>query len=109
MDSSVLLVAGYRADIDPRSNDRAFRLIGDSTAPYRIRVINGDRSGRNRVTGAMVRLNEETVITPAQVNAGTEFTTITLPSLAIQNRITATLTGADDAFIIVLIEDSTER
>ena len=107
--SSLLAVAGYRADIDPRQNLRAFRIIGDSTPPYRLRVINGDRTGKNRVTGAMVRLNDETVLTPMQVHEGTEFTSITLPALAIQNRITATLTGSPDAFIIVVIEDNTER
>ena len=108
-DSSLLVVAGYRADVDPRGNQRAFRIIGDSSAPYRLRVINGDRFGRNRVAGAIVRLNEETVITPVQVNERTEFTTLLLPSLLIQNRITATLTGAPEAFIIVVVEDSTER
>lgn len=109
VDSSLLVVAGYRADVDPRGNQRAFRIIGDSTPPYRVRVINGDRSGKNRVTGAVVRLNEQTVLTPGQVNEGTEFTTVVLPSLSIQNSLTATLTGAPDAFIIVIVEDSTER
>ena len=36
-------------------------------------------------------------------------TTTVIPSLSAVNRVTATLTGPGEAFITVLVEDSTQR
>jgi hypothetical protein len=108
-ESSILAVMGFRADVNPESNLRSFRVITDSSPPYTLRVVNGDRDGRRRVTGATVALNNTPVLGPAQINDGVEFTTATVPALLVQNHITATLSGAPDAFILVLVQDNTRR
>jgi hypothetical protein len=109
MEKGILAVMGFRADVDPRGNVRVFGLVQDSVPPWRLRIINGDRSGRNRVTGATIRINDQEVTGPWIVNERTEFTTTTIPSLTTVNHLTATLTGPDEAFITVLVEDSTQR
>ena len=109
VESSILAVMGFRADVDPRGNLRTFRLVTDSSPPFTLRIINGDRSGGNRVTGATILVNNEEVLGPAQVNERTQFTTAVLPSVFIQNHVTATLTGPPEGYIIMLVEDSTER
>ena len=106
---SVVAVVGYRADVDPRSNLRSFRLIEDSAAPYRLRVVNGDRFGNHRVTGATILVNEVPVLEPRDLSDAMPFATVTLPQLAIQNHVTATLTGPADGTLLVLIEDGTKR
>ena len=109
VEKSILGVMGFRADVDPSGNVRSFRLVEDSFPPFTLRVINGDRSGQNRVSGASIRVNEVEVIGPQQVNVTTEFTDTVLTSLFVENRLTVTLTGPPDAIIIVLVEDSTQR
>jgi hypothetical protein len=109
MEEGILGIMGFRADVDPRGNVRVFRFVQDSIPPWRIRVINGDRSGNNRVTGASISINEQEVIGPGDVNERTEFTTKVLQSLTNVNHMTATLTGPGEAYITVLIEDSMKR
>jgi hypothetical protein len=106
---SLLAVAAYRADVDPRSNLRAFRLLEDSTGPYRLRVVNGDRLGKHRVTGATIQVNEVAVLEPRDLTEAMAFASVTIPPLAIQNHLTATLAGPPDGTLLVLIEDSTRR
>ena len=106
---SVVAVVGYRADVDPRSNLRSFRLIEDSTGPYRLRVVNGDRFGKHRVTGASIQVNEVPVLEPRDLTEAMAFASVTIPALAVQNHVTATLTGAADGTLLVLIEDGTKR
>jgi hypothetical protein len=108
-EKSILAVMGFRADVDPSGNVRPFRLVQDSAAPFRMRVINGNRAGGNRVDGATIFVNDVAVLGPAEVNARIEFTTTVLPPLTTANRVRATLTGAPEASIVVLIEDSTSR
>ena len=110
MEKGILGVMGFRADVDPRGNQRAFKLVQDSVPPFTLKVINGDRSGRNRVNGATIRLNNVEVIGPAQVNQRTQFSSAVLTTLYTDNQLTATLESDNpQAFIIVLIEDSTKR
>ena len=110
MEKGILGVMGFRADVDPRGNQRSFRLVQDSLPPFTLRVINGDRSGRNRVSGATIRLNNVEVLGPAQVNERTQFSSTVLTALYTDNQLTATLESDNPAaFIIVLIEDSTKR
>lgn len=106
---SVVAVVGYRADVDPRSNLRSFRLIEDSAGPYRLRVVNGDRFGNHRVTGATILVNEVPVLEPRDLTGTMAFASVTIPALAVQNHVTATLTGPPDGTLLVLIEDSTKR
>ena len=107
--SSLLAVAAYRADVDPRSNLRAFRLLEDSTGPYRLRVVNGDRFGMHRVSGATIQINELPVLEPRDLTGAMAFASVTIPPLSVQNHITATLSGPADGTLLVLVEDSTKR
>jgi|SRR5687768_4444256 hypothetical protein len=106
---SAIAVIGYRADVDARSNLRSFRLIEDSAAPYRLRVVNGDRFGKRRVTGATIQVNEIPVLEPRDLSDAMAFASVTIPQLAVQNHVTATLTGPADGTLLVVIEDSTKR
>lgn len=108
-EKAILAIMGFRADVDPRGNQRVFQFVQDSTPPWRIRVINGDREGRNRVTGATISLNDQQVIGPQDVNEKTEFTTKVLQSLTTVNHLTATLSGPGEAYITVVIDDGTKR
>lgn len=109
VDGSLLVVAAYRADVDPRSNSRSFRLLEDSKGPFRLRLVNGDRAGNHRVTGASVTVNEVTVVETGDVTGSTEFASAVVPSLGVQNHLTATLTGPPDATLLVLVEDAIDR
>ncbi len=109
VDGALLVVAAYRADVDPRSNSRSFRLLEDSKGPFRLRLVNGDRAGNHRVTGVTVTVNELPIVEPRDVTAATEFWTGPVPALAVQNHVTATLTGPPDATLLVLLEDSVTR
>jgi hypothetical protein len=109
VESAILAIMGFRVDVDPRGNLRSFRPVTDSSGPYTVRVINGDRTGARRVTGATLRINGAEVLGPLRVHERAEFTTAELPSLPVQNQVTATLTGPTDAFVIVLVQDSTKR
>ena len=106
---SVIAVLGYRADVDPRSNLRSFRLIEDSTGPYRLRVVNGDRFGKHRVTGATIQVNEVPVLEPRDLTGRDGLRLGDHPAAGVQNHVTATLTGPADGTLLVLIEDSTKR
>lgn len=109
VDGSLLVVAAYRGDVDPRANSRSFRLLQDSSGPFKMRLVNGDRAGNHRVTGVTVTINELTIVEPRDVTASTQFASAAVPSLAVQNHVTATLTGPPDATLLVLLEDSVNR
>lgn len=109
VDRSLLAVVAYRGDVDPRGNLRSFRLLQDSNGPYTMRIVNGDRTGARRVTGVTVQLNELTVMEPRDVTQATEFASVTLPPLVVQNHVTAMLAGSPDAILLLLIEDSVTR
>lgn len=109
VDGTLLVVAAYRADVDPRSNSRSFRLLEDSKGPFRLRLVNGDRVGNHRVASVTVTVNELTIVEPRDLTAATEFWTADVPALAVQNHVTATLTGPPDATLLVLLEDSVTR
>ena len=109
VENTVVAVMGFRADVDARSNLRPFRLIQDSEPPFTMRVINGERGGRSRVTGATIFINNRSVLDQRDVNAMTEFSSVPLPALLTENHLTASLTGPPEGRIIVLIEDSTQR
>jgi hypothetical protein len=107
--ASVLAVIPYRGDVDARSNLRSFRLVEDSTGPYRLRVVNGDRFGKHRVSGATIQINEVPVLEPRDLTDAMASASVTVPALATQNHVTAALTGPADGVMLVLVEDSTRR
>jgi len=109
IEKTIVAIMGFRGDVDPRSNLRPFRLIEDSRPPYTMRLINGERGGRNRVDSATIFINNRAVTDQRDLNANIEFASVPLPELFTENHLTATLTGSPDARLIVVIEDSTER
>ena len=109
VDGSVLAVMGFRADVDPRGNQRSFRLITDTMPPVTLHVINGDRYGDNRVTSASIRVNEVELISGVDVNADIEFANVEIAPAYVSNTVTATLTGPPEGTIIVLVKDATNR
>ncbi len=108
-EQAILAVMGFRADVAAASNLRVFRLVTDSSPPLTLRVINGARGGTRRVESLRLELNYRPLEGAGAVNAATEFTTLTVPDPQIENRLTAALTGAPDAIVIVLVEDATPR
>jgi hypothetical protein len=108
VEKTIVAVMGFRADANPESNLRPFRLIEDSQPPYTMRIINGERGGRNRVS-ATIFVNNRAVAVPREINTSVEFATVPLSELFTENHLTATLTGPPDGRLIVLIEDSTPR
>jgi hypothetical protein len=109
VEKTIVAVMGFRADVNPESNLRPFRLIEDSQPPYTLRIINGERGGRNRVEAATIFVNNRAVADQREINANVEFATVTLTELFTENHLTATLKGVPDARLIVMIEDSTRR
>jgi hypothetical protein len=109
VESSILAIMGFRADVNPASNLRSFRVVTDSSAPYTVRVINGDRSGAKRVSGATITVNNAPILGPDRVNGAAAIVSTTLPALLLQNHVTATLAGEADAYILVLVQDATPR
>jgi hypothetical protein len=106
---SLLAIAAFRGDVDARSNLRSFRLLEDSTSPFTLRIVNGDRNGQHRAAGVTVRMNEVVVAEPADVAGATALASVALPPLTVQNHFTATIDGPPDATVIVVVEDSTTR
>jgi hypothetical protein len=109
MQRGILGIMGFRADVDPRGNLRPFRLVADSTPPWTLRVINGDREGKNRVAGASISINNREVLGSGDLDERTEFVTKVIPRLDNVNEMTATLAGMGESYITVLVEDSTKR
>jgi hypothetical protein len=78
--------------------------------PYHVRVINGDRFGGHRVASGTVTLNGAEIVSASQLTSAAEFVDAApLPTLPVENTITFTLTGAPDAFMTVVLQDSTVR
>jgi hypothetical protein len=109
VEKTVVAAMGFRADVNPEQNVRPFRLIQDSEPPYTLRVINGERGGRNRVNSALIFVNNESVLDQRNINAQAEFASVQLTGLFTENNLSARLNGPGEARIIVLIEDSTQR
>ena len=109
VDGSVLSLSGFLAGVSTEANQRFFRLVTDSSPPVTLRVINGERGGANRVTGATITINNEVVLGPDDIHAGVEFVEVELADVFTANELHAALEGDPDARIIVLVEDATVR
>jgi len=109
VESTALAVMGFRADVGAGANQRFFRLVTDSSDPITLRVINGERDGSARVTGATITVNNEVVLGPGQVNETVEFATVELPEIFVTNEVNAELTGPPEGRLIVIVEDATAR
>lgn len=70
---------------------------------YRLKIVNGDRDGSNRVTSAKIAINGETIVTPTEVNQGVETLTRTI-RLQKQNQLTVTVDGPAKSHIYVVVK-----
>jgi len=95
---------------DDPSMTATFSLIPDSVGPYTLKVVNGEETGQDRVSGGSILLNGVEVVSPSQLTVQSEFVTFFIESLPVDNELSVTLSGVKDfSFIHVTIEDSTVR
>ena len=95
---------------DDPSMTATFSLVPDSVGPYTLKVVNGEETGQDRVSGGSILLNGVEVVSPSQLTVQSEFVTFFIESLPVDNELSVTLSGVKDfSFIHVTIEDSTVR
>jgi hypothetical protein len=70
---------------------------------YRLKIVNGDRDGSNRVTSVKVEINGTLIVSPTEVNLGVETLTRTI-QLQKQNEIKVTVDGPANAHMYVMVE-----
>lgn len=70
---------------------------------YKLKIVNGDRDGNNRVTSAKVEINGVAIVSPSEVNQGVETLTRTI-QLQKQNTIKATVDGPAKSHLYVVVE-----
>jgi hypothetical protein len=70
---------------------------------YHLRIVNGDRDGQNRVTGARVEINGVTVVMPYEVDQHVETLERTI-QLQKQNKIKVTVDGSEKSHLYVIVE-----
>jgi hypothetical protein len=107
--SHLLTVWPFEIRGNPGTQVAHFRKSVDSTGPYILRVINGDRTGSHRVSSGTITLNNVIIVEPSQLSAGTEFIEISIESLPILNVLKAELGGTAGAKILITVTDSTAR
>lgn len=85
----------------PENVEDTFSVL--SPGLYTLRVVNGDRYGKNRVSSAEIRLNGSVVVTPNRFNQ--QVREIVLPvSIVSTNVVSADLQGAPGGQFIITIE-----
>ena len=83
-----------------------FVLPIGSDGRYRLRLINGDVSGKRRVTGGTLILNGKTIAANAQINSKVEFLEVPLGStLPVDNVLRVDVQGPTDAFVTIIVEE----
>jgi hypothetical protein len=70
---------------------------------YKLKIVNGDRDGSNRVTSAKVELNGATIILPTEINQTVE-TLARKIQLKKQNKIKVTVDGPAKSHLYVIVE-----
>ena len=103
--SHLLTVWPFEIRGNPETQVAHFRKSVDSTGPYILRVINGDRTGSNRVSSGTITLNNVIIVEPSQLSAGTEFIEISIESVPILNVLKAELGGTAGAKILITVTD----
>jgi len=93
--------AAYQSGASPWTQELCMH---QTPAPnYQLRVINGDRDGRNRVTSAKVEVNGVLIVPSADVNQDVEILTRTI-QLGKKNEIRVTADGPVNSHLYVTIE-----
>lgn len=91
----------------PETITETFALFGDSTGPYVLRLVNGERGGGRRVSSARIVLNGIEVLSPDNFSQQVEF--LSLPvTLLPRNTIEVTLAGEPLGEIFVTVEDTSK-
>ncbi|HKY21884.1 MAG TPA: hypothetical protein VJM31_11770 [Vicinamibacterales bacterium] len=85
------------------------RQSQDSTAPFILRVVNGDRLGQRRVTEGTITIDNVVVVNSSQLTGAVEVVEVTLPSLPVDTVLRVSLVGGANSTILVTVADSTVR
>jgi hypothetical protein len=101
--SNFFSVVFVRQDGAPTPDSEWFQLVQRATGPYMLHLTNGDKDGKNRVSGAHVVLNGTEVVSPQQLNQTVEFLDVAINSLLSNNRIDVTLEGAIGSKITLIV------
>jgi len=70
---------------------------------YQLKIVNGDRDGRNRVTSAKVEINGTVIVSPAEVNQGAETLTKAV-QLQKENKVKVTVDGSETSHLYVIVQ-----
>ena len=93
--------AFYKGDMGPWMS---YIAMHKSPAPsYRLKIVNGDRDGSNRVTSAKVELNGATIISPTEINQSVD-ALARIIQLQKENKIKVTVDGPAKSHLYVVVE-----
>jgi len=94
-------LAAYKTDASPWTQE--INMHKTPALSYQLTVVNGDRSGSNRVTSAKVEINGLTIVLPSEVNEGVEMLTRKI-QLQKENEIKVTVDGPAKSYLYVIVE-----
>lgn len=107
LDSPVLLVSSFEVGDPAFLNAETFNLQEGATGSYVLRITNGSRGGQRRATGISISINDVPLPGTAALTAETEFLDIPISiPLVDENNIKVTLSGAQDATVLVVIRSA---
>jgi hypothetical protein len=102
--TSVLFASTFRRNTGaPQSTTLNFAATQNATRACTLRIVNGNKTGQNRVSSASIMLNGETVASPSQFNQQVEFITVPI-TVQDQNALQVLLAGAPAGTLIVDVE-----
>ena len=106
----IIFYGTFNVTDDSYLSAMSFVLPQGATAPYTIKIMNGDKLGRHLVGDGSIRLNGVELLSGAKLNDHTAGLDVTLAgALPVDNEIKTILTGSSDAFITIVILDSAQR
>lgn len=83
----------------------SFPLVGGSTGPYVLKIVNGNKDGSKRISSATVVLNGTQVVGANQFSQSVEFISVPV-TLNATNQLQVTLAGTPLGTIIITVEDT---
>jgi hypothetical protein len=109
LDSPVLLATPFGKSAPPRFTRDTFSLQEGATGSYVLRITNGARGGEHRATGIAILINDVPVPGTGALSAETEFLDLPISvPLKDENMLKVTLTGAEDARVVIVIRSPPE-
>jgi hypothetical protein len=80
-----------------------FQVAEGAHGPYKLHLANGERNGKNRVSGAHIVLNGSEVASPQQLNKTVKSLDVALNELIPNNHLEVTLEGPPNAKVDLII------